>query len=150
MISDRLSYFTLFTWQQHSVIPNTCQICILAVHSVLTFFRVPQVFPVGRYIAVAPLFIIVILWTSYFKHILSDLLVKQAAKSRHEAGGLNCISTSFIRQLENINCMYCSSVANNFWEIWCLSIKSFSFSFNKGYFAIIGLSQRTAPPCFFL
>lgn len=113
------------------------------------FFRVPKVFPVGRYIAVAPLFIIVILWTSYFKHILSDLLVKQAAKSRHEADGLNCISTSFIRQLENIICMYCSSVTNNFWEIWCFSIKSFSFCFNKGYFAIIGMSQRTALPCFF-
>ena len=66
------------------------------------FFKAPLVFPVVRNIVAVPLFIIVILWTSYFKRIY-DLLVKQAAKSRDEADGLNCISTSFIRQLENIS-----------------------------------------------
>jgi len=49
-------------------------------------FNAPEVFPVVRYVAAVPLFIIVILWTSYFKHILymtysSNKLQKVETKS---------------------------------------------------------------------
>ena len=94
-----------------------------------------------------PLFIIVILWTSYFKHILYDLLVKEAAKSRDEASGLNCISTSFIRQLENIIYMYCIVLQNKKSDVY--ASRAFPFCFNKGYFAIIDMNQRTAHHVFF-
>ena len=111
------------------------------------FFKAPLVFPVVRNIVAVPLFIIVILWTSYFKRIY-DLLVKQAAKSRDEADGLNCISTSFIRQLENIIYMFCIVLQNKKSDVY--PSRAFPFCLNKDYFAIIDMNQQTAPPWFFL
>ena len=52
------------------------------------------------------------------------------------------------RQLENIIYIYCIVLQNKKSDVY--PSRAFPFCFNKGYFAIIDMSQRTASPCFFL